>query len=106
MSHLPLWYLGKLDSDTCNQAIAELSGIEVRDAAMGIDGAEKNHSTRNTSVRFAQPDFWLAKDFVSFAGTEDAPLRNVSLITSRTKRVQLDKLYVRYYSKRSACDVV
>jgi hypothetical protein len=34
MSHLPLWYLGKLDSDTCNQIIAEMSGIEVKDAAM------------------------------------------------------------------------
>jgi PKHD-type hydroxylase len=67
MSHLPLWYLGKLDSDTCNQAIAELSGIEVKDAAMGINGAEKDRKTRDTNVRFAQPDFWLAKDFVSFA---------------------------------------
>ena len=67
MSHLPIWYLGKLDNDTCNQAVAELSGIEVRDASMGIDGAEKNLKTRDTKVRFAQPDFWLAKDFESFA---------------------------------------
>jgi len=67
MAHLPIWLLGKVDSDTCTQAIAELSGIEAKDAAMGIDGAEKNHNTRNTNVRFAQQDFWLAKDFVSFA---------------------------------------
>jgi PKHD-type hydroxylase len=67
MAHLPIWYLGKLDSDTCNQAVAELSGIEVREAAMGIDGAEKDIRTRNTNVRFAQPDFWLAKDFEIFA---------------------------------------
>lgn len=67
MSHLPIWYLGKLDNDTCNQAIAELSGIEVKDAAMGIDGAEKNTNTRNTNVRFAEQDFWLAKDLSNLA---------------------------------------
>jgi len=67
VSHLPIWYLGKLDSDTCNQVIAELSGIEVKDAAMGIDGAQKDHTTRNTNVRFAGPDYWLGKDFESFA---------------------------------------
>jgi PKHD-type hydroxylase len=67
MSHLPVWYLGKIDGETCNQAIAELSSIEVRDATMGLDGTEQNKATRNTKVRFAQPDFWLGKDFTSFA---------------------------------------
>jgi len=67
MSHLPIWYLGKLDNDSCNQAIAELSGIEMQDAGMGIDGSQKNHKTRNTNVRFAQQDFWLSKDLSSLA---------------------------------------
>jgi PKHD-type hydroxylase len=67
MSHLPIWYLGKLDGDTCNKIIAEMSGIDMKDAAMGIDGAEKDRKTRDTNVRFAPPDFWLAKDFVHFA---------------------------------------
>ena len=67
MSHLPLWYLGKLDSDKCNQIIAEMSGIEVKDASMGIDGAEKNHETRNTKVRFGGPNYWLNDQFESFA---------------------------------------
>ena len=58
MSHLPLWYLGKLDSDTCNQVIAEMSGIEVKDATMGVDGAEIDTSTLNTNVRFGGPDYW------------------------------------------------
>jgi PKHD-type hydroxylase len=67
MSHLPLWYLGKLDGDTCNKIIAEMSGIEVKDAAMGIDGEEKNHGTRNTKVRFGGSDYWLNDRFESFA---------------------------------------
>ena len=68
MSHLPLWYLGKLDSNMCNQIIAEMSGIaEVKDASMGIDGAEKNHETRNTKVRFGGPNYWLNDQFESFA---------------------------------------
>jgi PKHD-type hydroxylase len=67
MAHLPIWYLGKLDNDTCNQAIAELSGIDMRDAAIGIDGAELNKKTRDTNVRFAERDFWLAKDLSNLA---------------------------------------
>ena len=67
MAHLPIWYLGKLDSDFCNQVIAELSGIECKDAAMGIDGAEKDHANRNTKVRFGGPDYWLGPQLESFA---------------------------------------
>jgi len=67
MAHLPLWYLGQLDSDTCNQVIAELSGIEVRDATMGVDGSEKDTRTRNTNVRFGDANYWLADRFEQFA---------------------------------------
>ena len=67
MAHLPIWYLGKLDNDTCNQIIAELSGIKVKDAKMGIDGTEENKSTRDTKVRFAESDYWLGKDFEKLA---------------------------------------
>ena len=67
MAHLPLWYLGQLDSDTCNQVIAELSGIEVRDATMGVDGTEKDTSTRNTNVRFGDSNYWLGEHFERFA---------------------------------------
>ena len=67
MSHLPIWYLGKMDNDMCNQIIAEMSGIEVEDAAMGIYGEQTNHATRNTSVRFGGPDYWLADQFDNFA---------------------------------------
>jgi len=67
MSHLPLWYLGKLESDDCNQIIAEMSDIEVRDASMGIDGDQKNHAARSTSVRFGGADYWLNDQFETFA---------------------------------------
>ena len=68
MSHLPLWYLGKVDSDTCNQIIAEMSGIEeVKEASMGLDGAKKNKMTRDTKVRFGKPDYWLNYQFDNFA---------------------------------------
>jgi PKHD-type hydroxylase len=66
MSHLPLWYLGKLDSDSCNQVIAELSGIEAKDATMGVDGVEKDTRTRNTNVRFGNSDYWLGDKFEQF----------------------------------------
>lgn len=67
MSHLPIWYLGKLENDICNQIISEMSEIEVADAAMGIDGAQKNHNTRNTAVRFGSSDYWLNAQFETFA---------------------------------------
>ena len=67
MAHLPLWYTAELDHDTCNQVIAELSGIEVRDATMGVDGTDKDISTRNTNVRFGGSDYWLGDRFEQFA---------------------------------------
>ena len=67
MAHLPIWYLGKIDNDACNQIIAELSGIAVKNATMGLDGSEENKSTRDTKVRFAEQDYWLSKDFEKFA---------------------------------------
>jgi PKHD-type hydroxylase len=67
MSHLPIWYIGKIESDTCNQIIAELSGIEAHDAKIGIEGAEKDLYTRNANIRFGGSDYWLGDKFQSFA---------------------------------------
>ena len=67
MAHLPLWYLGQIDNDTCNQIIAELSGIEVQDAKMGVTGEQENKLTRNTNVRFGGSDYWLGDKFQQFA---------------------------------------
>ena len=72
MSHLPIWYLGTLPEVMCDQVIAELSGIDARDAAMGVDGKEKDHATRNTKVHFAEPSYWLSDMFEVFARQANA----------------------------------
>ena len=83
MSHLPLWYIGKLDSDSCNQVIAEMSGIEVKDATMGVDGAEKNTATRDTKVRFGSSDYWLNNEFEGFAMQANRECRWDYFVTGR-----------------------
>jgi PKHD-type hydroxylase len=60
MTHLPIWYLGKVPSQICDAACSELELIEPKDASMGIDGADVKHDHRNTTVRFAEDGFWFA----------------------------------------------
>ena len=72
MNHLPLWYLGKLPDEICNQAKEELLSFPMREAAMGIDGDVKIESQRSTSVVFAPFDFWLGKDMEQFARMANA----------------------------------
>lgn len=67
MSHLPIWYLGKLDNEICDQVIKELSGPDLREAAMGLDGVDINKLTRNTKVNFAEENYWLSERFATFA---------------------------------------
>lgn len=67
MAHLPIWYTSQLDSATCDQIIAELSGIEVRDASMGVAGDTYDKTTRNTNVRFGGDNYWLGDRFEQFA---------------------------------------
>jgi PKHD-type hydroxylase len=67
MAHLPLWYTSELDSDTCNQIVAELSGIEVRDASMGVAGEQFDKTRRNTNVRFGGDNYWLGDKLEQFA---------------------------------------
>lgn len=67
MAHLPLWYTSEMDSDTCNQIVAELSGIEVRDASMGVAGEQFDKTRRNTNVRFGGDNYWLGDKLEQFA---------------------------------------
>lgn len=67
MTHLPIWYLGKLPTDVCDQAKKELLELPMHDAAMGIDGEVKQETQRNTSVVFAPFDFWLSKEMEAHA---------------------------------------
>lgn len=59
MQHLPIWYLGSIGTERCDQIVGELSALPFRDATMGADGAHKDHSQRNTKVRFATSDHWM-----------------------------------------------
>jgi len=59
MSHLPIWYLGQVPVEDCDKASAEYMMIPPRDASMGIDGADKDHTFRNTTVRFASINDWF-----------------------------------------------
>lgn len=67
MAHLPIWYMGAITPEQCDKVIAELSALPMRDAAMGSDGEITSHDYRNTSVRFAPHDYWLASDMILFA---------------------------------------
>lgn len=65
--HLPIWYLGRLDPETCDQAKNELLAFPFRDASMGINGELKQESQRKTNVVFAPFDFWLGKEMEKIA---------------------------------------
>lgn len=69
MTHLPLWYLGTIQKDICNQIIDELSQFPERDAAMGLQGEAKEHKKRNTTVVFAPENYWFSKEMEQFAYT-------------------------------------
>lgn len=61
MSHLPLWFLGKVDGKMCDQVLEELLSQNMKDASMGEDGSMVDHSHRNTSVIFAPFDHWFSQ---------------------------------------------
>ena len=67
MSHLPIWYIGKIEPEVCEQVIKELQGPDLTEAAMGVDGVDINKLTRNTSVTFAEENYWLSERFSTFA---------------------------------------
>lgn len=72
MSHLPIWYLGKLDNDICDQAKNDLLKFPFQDAAMGVNGEVKQESQRKTNVVFAPFDFWLGKEMEQIAKKANA----------------------------------
>lgn len=63
MSHLPIWYMGQLDSELCDKVVDELSFVDAKDATLGVDGADTNLDTRKTKIRFANGDYWLNQMF-------------------------------------------
>lgn len=67
MTHLPLWYLGQIPHDICDQIINELSALPQRDATMGVDGETQDNQQRSTSVVFASQDYWFSDTMERFA---------------------------------------
>lgn len=59
MTHLPIWLLGQIPTDICDIATQELLAIETKDASMGSNGENTEHSHRNTTVRFAPSGYWF-----------------------------------------------
>lgn len=67
MSHLPIWYMGKLEDDTCDRVVSELSPLQGQEAKIGQDGKDLNTQTRKTKVHFAEAGYWLEGIFERFA---------------------------------------
>ena len=59
MSHLPIWYLGQFSIEDCEKAFNEFIKLTPKDASMGIDGTDRDHTFRNTTVRFANSNGWF-----------------------------------------------
>lgn len=66
MAHLPIWYLGKVNTKLCDIAIEELMQINPRVAAMGSAGEVKDDSGRKTEIRFAEEGNWFAGVMAEF----------------------------------------
>lgn len=59
MAHLPIWYLGQIPPALCDAAVQEFSTIEPAEATMGVDADVQDKQTRNTAIRFAEPNHWF-----------------------------------------------
>ena len=73
MTHLPIWYLGKISPDECDEASNEFIKIHAKDAKMGSNGDVLDHLFRNTTVRFAEKNHWFGSrlfDFGNIANNE------------------------------------
>lgn len=66
MQHLPIWFIGNCVPDMIDAANAEFLALPTKDATMGIAGEEQDHSSRNTTVRFAEKGHWFGQMMVEF----------------------------------------
>jgi PKHD-type hydroxylase len=62
--------MSSIPNEECDRLVSELSSLPTRDAAMGIDGSQIQHNTRNTNVKFASDNHWFEKNLsqVAFEG--------------------------------------
>lgn len=59
MSHKPLWYVKEIPPELCDKAVEDFLIIDPSDASMGARGENKDHSKRNTTVRFIPSGHWF-----------------------------------------------
>ena len=59
MSHKPVWYLREIPPELCDKAVADFLTVPPSDANMGQNGEIKNHSQRNTTIRFISFGHWF-----------------------------------------------
>ena len=67
MSHLPIWYLGKISENKIDIANQELRKIETKKATMGPNGESLDVVGRDTTVAFADFNHWLGLEMFEFA---------------------------------------
>lgn len=66
MSHLPVWYLGKINTKLCDIAFEELMQIPPLEATMGSDGLTTDANGRKTEIRFAEEGHWFSGVMAEF----------------------------------------
>lgn len=69
MTHLPIWYLGKINPILCDIASEELLQLPPIEGSMGVDGETKNEKQRKTEIRFAKEGHWFAGIMAEFGHT-------------------------------------
>jgi hypothetical protein len=67
MQHLPIWYLGKVESGSCSKLVDEIDLLQPTDASMGIAGESLNKTYRNTKVNFAPFGHWFSNELYNYA---------------------------------------
>ena len=74
MSHLPIWYLGSIETDKIDEARSQFDLYPKQEAVMGIYGIHIDLSMRDTQVTFINKKNWLQDEMYAFAlnGNKDA----------------------------------
>jgi PKHD-type hydroxylase len=67
MVHRPIWYLGKVGLDVCDNFIRGFSNTVLNEASMGEASEKKDTNYRNTQIQFAPSNHSIEKILKDFA---------------------------------------
>ena len=59
MSHLPIWYIDKINPALCDEIIADCVTRDYNHASMGETTGVSDELYRNTAIQFLAKDHWL-----------------------------------------------